>query len=153
MWRPADVNGSHQIWALLLFVSSPPRYPAHPCSVTESPSRLRNLSKPSLPVSETNTASTAELFVCKYSLKVKHIQMMLSPAAIEIRMSLNIDRCTRLYYELQWGCIESERNLPLLNISSSVSCPSLAYRTPNLKFTEPWKIRTTWVEAHFVVIK
>lgn len=35
---------------------------------------------------------------------------------------------------------ETERNLPLLNISSSVSCPSLAYRTPNLKFTEPCKI-------------
>lgn len=33
-----------------------------------------------------------------------------------------------------------ELTVPLLNISSSVSCPSLAYRTPNLKLTEPYKI-------------
>lgn len=30
-----------------------------------------------------------------------------------------------------------DRYPPLLNISSSVSCPSLANRTPNLKLTEP----------------
>ena len=28
-------------------------------------------------------------------------------------------------------------NLPLLNISSSDICPGFAYKTPNLKFTDP----------------
>lgn len=45
---------------------------------------------------------------------------------------------------------KEEENSPLLNISSSVSCPSLAKRTPNLKFTEPLQQdnRRCWISLY-----